>query len=101
MGIESILENKMPKAIEYASHIITETESFIDFSVAMVNYIGIDFIPYCKSVYVLLKSLPHLNIDFETDDSLSSITPDVIRNAYNKFLSQQNELKREKSSKTI
>lgn len=99
MEFESILENKMPKAIEYASHIITETESFIDFSVAMVDYMGIDFIPYCKSVYVLLRNLPHLNIDFETDDSLSSITPDVIRNAYNSFLSQQNELKREKEFK--
>lgn len=47
MEIGEVLENKMPKAIEYASHIIMETDSFIEFAVALVDYMGEDFIPYC------------------------------------------------------
>lgn len=34
MEIKEVLENKMPKALEYASHIIMETSNFIEFSVA-------------------------------------------------------------------
>ena len=37
MEIGEVLENKMPKAIEYASHIIMETDSFIEFAVALVD----------------------------------------------------------------
>ena len=29
MEIKEVLENKMPKALEYASHIIMETSNFI------------------------------------------------------------------------
>lgn len=39
MEIGEVLENKMPKAIEYASHIIMETDSFIEFAVALVDNI--------------------------------------------------------------
>lgn len=59
MEIGEVLENKMPKAIEYASHIIMETDSFIEFAVALVDYMGEDFIPYCKSVYAMLRGLSY------------------------------------------
>ena len=99
MEIGEVLENKMPKAIEYASHIIMETSNFIDFAVALVDYMEEDFIPYCKSVYAMLRSLDYPNVTFEKDDELGDITPDVIRNAYHNFLSQQDKLAREKEFK--
>lgn len=99
MEIGEVLENKMPKAIEYASHIIIETSNFIDFAVALVDYMEEDFIPYCKSVYAMLRSLDYPNVTFEKDEKLGDITPDVIRNAYHNFLSQQDKLAREKEFK--
>ena len=99
MEIGEVLENKMPKAIEYASHIIMETSNFIDFAVALVDYMEEDFIPYCKSVYAMLRSLDYPNVTFEKDEKLGDITPDVIRNAYHNFLSKQEKLAREKEFK--
>lgn len=99
MEIGEVLENKMPKAIEYASHIIMETSNFIDFAVALVDYMDEDFIPYCKSVYAMLRSLDYPTVTFEKDDELGDITPDVIRNAYHNFLSKQEKLAREKEFK--
>lgn len=99
MEIGEVLENKMPKAIEYASHIIMETSNFIDFAVALVDYMEEDFIPYCKSVYAMLRSLDYPNVTFEKDEKLGDITPDVIRNAYHNFLTQQDKLAREKEFK--
>lgn len=76
-----------------------ETSNFIDFAVALVDYMEEDFIPYCKSVYAMLRSLDYPNVTFEKDDELRDITPDVIRKAYNNFLSQQEKLAREKEFK--
>lgn len=99
MEIGEVLENKMPKAVEYASHIIMEVDGFMDFAVALVDYMGEDFIPYCKSVYEMLRSLSYSNVIFEKDDILGTITPDVICDAYNNFLFQQDEQAREKEFK--
>ena len=99
MEIGEVLENKMPKAIEYASHIIMETSNFIDFAVALVDYMEEDFIPYCKSVYAMLRSLDYPTVTFEKDDELGDITPDVIRKEYHIFLSKQEKLAREKEFK--
>ena len=99
MEIGEVLENKMPKAIEYASHIIMETSNFIDFAVALVDYMDEDFIPYCKSVYAMLRSLDYPTVTFEKDDELGDITPDVIRKEYHNFLSKQEKLAREKEFK--
>ena len=89
----------MPNAIEYASHIIMETSNFIDFAVALVDYMDEDFIPYCKSVYAMLRSLDYPTVTFEKDDELGDITPDVIRKEYHIFLSKQEKLAREKEFK--
>ena len=48
--INTILEQKMPLAIEYASHILPESKNFIDFAVELTDYMGEVFIPYCKTV---------------------------------------------------
>ena len=99
MDFGEVFEKNMPKAIEYASHIIMETSNFIDFAVALVDYMDEDFIPYCKSVYAMLRSLDYPTVTFEKDDELGDITPDVIRKEYHNFLSQQEKLAREKEFK--
>ena len=99
MDFGEVFEKKMPKAIEYVSHIIMETSNFIDFAVALVDYMDEDFIPYCKSVYAMLRSLDYPTVTFEKDDELGDITPDVIRKEYHIFLSKQEKLAREKEFK--
>ena len=49
MDFGEVFEKKMPKAIEYASHIIMETSNFIDFAVALVDYMDEDFIEQEKN----------------------------------------------------
>ena len=75
MEIGEVLENKMPKAIEYASHIIMETSNFIDFAVALVDYMEEDFIPYCKSVYAMLRSCKRLRV-YTLHNSKKAVTAD-------------------------
>lgn len=45
MEFEDILEKKMPEAIKYASNIIYATKDFLEFAVALTDYMGKDFIP--------------------------------------------------------
>ena len=99
MEIGEVLENKMSKAIEYASHIILETDNFIEFAVALVDYMGEDFIPYSKSVYAMLRSMSYQNVNFVKDEDLASFTPTVIREAYHEFLTKQDTQAREKEFK--
>ena len=90
-----ILENKMLKAIKYASNIITETSGFIEFAIALTDYMGKDFIPYCKSVYMMLASSPEFsNITFNYED-LKKITSQTIESEYGAFVSQQQKKQRE------
>lgn len=90
-----ILEKKMPEAIKYASNIITETSGFIEFAIALTDYMGKDFIPYCKSVYMMLVNLSEFsNITFNYEE-FQYITPAIIETEYNTFISKQQEKQRE------
>lgn len=90
-----ILEKKMPEAIKYASNIITETPNFIEFAIAITDYMGKDFIPYCKSVYMMLVNLSEFShIAFNYED-FKHITPSIIETEYNAFISKQQEKQRE------
>ena len=90
-----ILEKKMPEAIKYASNIITETPNFIEFAIALTDYMGKDFIPYCKSVYMMLVNLSEFShIAFNYED-FKHITPSIIETEYNAFISKQQEKQRE------
>lgn len=60
-----ILERKIPEAIKYASNIITETS---------------DFIPYCKSVYMMLVNSPEFSNIVFNYENLKKITSQVILN---------------------
>ena len=90
-----ILEKKMPEAIKYASNIITETPNFIEFAIALTDYMGKDFIPYCKSVYMMLVNLSEFShIAFNYED-FKHITPSIIETEYNAFIYKQQEKQRE------
>lgn len=61
----NILDRKIPEAIKYASNIITETS---------------DFIPYCKSVYMMLVNSPEFSNIVFNYENLKKITSQVILN---------------------
>ncbi len=100
--LNNVFENQMPKALEYATQVILETQGFLDFAVALVDFMGENFIPYCKSVYLMLKNLPHAaNVRFDDSDKLASYDEEKISSEYQKFLlNQENKAKeREKEFK--
>lgn len=73
----NILDRKIPEAIKYASNIITETS---------------DFIPYCKSVYMMLVNSPEFSNIVFNYENLKKITSQVnIESEYNAFISKQQE----------
>lgn len=89
-----ILEKNMPEAIKYASNIIIETHDFIEFAIALTDYMGKDFIPYCKSIYLMLVNTSEFsNITCNYED-LEKITPQIIESKYNTFISKQQEKQR-------
>lgn len=61
----NILDRKIPEAIKYASNIITETS---------------DFIPYCKSVYMMLVNSPEFSSIVFNYENLKKIISQVILN---------------------
>lgn len=98
--ITDILDQKFPQAIEYSLHIIYQTNKFLDFAVALVDYMGEDFIPYCKSIYTMLKNLLHTtDIQFEDESILSLITTERIQWQYHLFKRNRDQKLREKEFK--
>lgn len=100
MEVDKILEEKMPKAIEYAAHIIAETTSFMEFSIELADYMGEDFIPYTKSVYAIFRSLPHNDQKaFNQPEELARISIDDIYKQYHEFVEKQKIRQREQEFK--
>lgn len=91
----NMLHRKMPEAIKYASNIITETSDFIEFAIALTDYMGTDFIPYCKSVYMMLVNSPEFSNIVFNYENLKKITSQIIESEYNAFVSKQREKLRE------
>lgn len=95
-----ILEQKFPQAIEFSLHAIYQAKGFLDFAVALADYMGEDFIPYCKPVYAMLRCLPHMaGIQFEDEASLHSISNDRILEEYRTFKQKQADSQRQKEFK--
>ena len=100
MNINEVLEKKMPKALEYASHIIYESKNFMDFAIALADYMGEDFIPYSKSVYAMLRSLPQVNnIKFESAEEIDQYSSDYIVQQFREYQIKQEQRKREQEFK--
>lgn len=90
----------MPKALEYASHIIHETKRFMDFAIALADYMGEDFIPYSKSVYAMLRSLPHdNNVVFESAEAVERYNSDFITQQFRKYRAEQEQKQRKQEFK--
>lgn len=100
MEVDQILEEKMPKAIEYAAHIIAETKSFMEFAIELTDYMGEDFIPYSKMVYAIFRSLPHTDQKaFDQPEELSKINFEDISNQYHVFVENQKKRQRKQEFK--
>lgn len=91
-------DNRFKRGIEYASSIIADVATFMDFSIAMLDYMGEDF-PYCKSLYSALYNWPNLNIQFQNYEIWKNITDDCILREYHNFKYEQEKINREKEFK--
>lgn len=90
MGItltEKVYEQELlTKAIEYASHIINDTHKFIDFAIALTDYMGEEFIPYCRMVYNIFRDLPGFdNQKLDDYDTVSNCSLDYIKQKFYDF----------------
>lgn len=95
-----ILKQKFPQAIEFSLHIIFQAKGFLDFAVSLADYMGEDFIPYCKPIYALLRCLPHMAvIQFEDETGLRSFSNDRILAEYKAFKQKQADGQRQKEFK--
>lgn len=80
----------LSEAFEYGSHIIFETNSFLEFAISLVDYIGEEIIPYCKMVYNVVCTLSDSqNLKFEDCTKIHNITPEVLRERYHAFKNEQ------------
>lgn len=76
-------QKQFPKALEYALHIINDTCKFIDFAVALTDYMGEDFIPYCKMVYNVFRNLPDFDARKLDDyDTVSNFSLEYIKQKF-------------------
>lgn len=104
MGItltEKVYEQELlTKAIEYASHIINDTHKFIDFAIALTDYMGEEFIPYCRMVYNIFRDLPGFdNQKLDDYDTVSNCSLDYIKQKFYDFQKEQEQLDRENEFK--
>lgn len=89
-----------PQAFDYAQHIIRETKTFMDFAIALVDYMGEDIIPYCKSIYCTLMFSPcEKDLLFQNIEEIDVIDEKSIREQFYRFLDRNLEKVREKEFK--
>lgn len=99
-GHFTIFEQKMPLAIKYASHILPESKNFIDFAVELTDYMGEEFIPYCKTVYEIFRCFPeNTNLMFDKHEIVASTPVEQIRFHYHQFKKEQERKQREQEFK--
>ena len=93
-------QKQFPKALEYALHIINDTCKFIDFAVALTDYMGEDFIPYCKMVYNVFRHLPDFDARKLDDyDTVSNFSLEYIKQKFYDYQKEQEQREREKEFK--
>lgn len=91
-----IFQSQLTKAIEYALHIIYDAYKFIDFAVALTDYMGEEFIPYCKMVYNIIRNLPDFDSGKMNDyEVVSKCSTDFIRIKFLDFKEKQDQKERE------
>ncbi len=93
--IINLTDEQIDKALDYSLRIIHNTKRFIDYAIAMADFMGEDFIPYCKLFYEELReSINDPNIAFEDPHNIDTISLDNIIYEYNSFKKEQEEKKR-------
>ncbi len=90
------IEELMPKAVAYATNLIpvkndpySEWMSFKDFAVALTDYMGEDFIPYCRTVYRMLNVVMGGMAKLQSDKEVDAVSDEMIGEAFRKFREDQ------------
>ncbi len=90
------IEELMPKAVAYATNLIpvkndpySEWMSFKDFAVALTDYMGEDFIPYCRTVYRMLNVVMGGMAKLQSDQEVDAVSDEMIGEAFRKFREEQ------------
>lgn len=93
-------QKQLLKAMEYALHIIDDANKFIDFAIALTDYMGEDFIPYCKMVYDVIRYLPDFdNQKLDDYHTVSNYSLEQIKQRFYDFQKEQEQREREKEFK--
>ena len=100
------MENKevmFSRAVRYANEIITEASGFMDFAIAMLDYIGVDICPYCRTIYpVIVAGLPeNVSGKLKTDTlvCVEKCTDQMILYAFEKYREEQGKEERKREIK--
>ena len=83
-------EKLFKEGLKYALLIIPNVKTFLNFSDAMLDYMGKDY-PYSKSIYAALSSWPEWNLYFQPDSEWKNLSNDFIKNHY---INYKNEIEK-------
>ncbi len=103
--IANSIEELMPKAVAYATRLISDPNGdprilwFENFAVELTDYMGEDFIPYCRTVYRMLKVVMGGMADLQSDDAVNAVSDDEIAYLFRKRKEDEAQRKREKEFK--
>lgn len=77
----TIDNNLFNEGLEYAFLIIPDVNTFLEFSDAMLDYMGKDY-PYCKPIYSALSNWPGLKFKFQNHLEWENLSDELIVNHY-------------------
>lgn len=103
--IANSIEEQMPKAVAYATRLISDSNRdpqilwFDNFAVELIDYMGEDFIPYCRTVYRMLKVVMGGMADLQSDDAVDAVSDDMIAYLFHKRKEDEAKRKREEEFK--
>ncbi len=105
MDIANSIQEQMPKAVAYATRLISDSNEnpqilwFENFAVELIDYMGEDFIPYCRTVYRMLKVVMGGMANLQSDDAVDAVSDDMIAYLFHKRKEDDAKRKREEEFK--
>ena len=93
-----IEDDRFTEGMKYASRIISSVRTFLDFSDAMLDYMGEDYL-YSKSLYSALSNCPGLKSDFQPNSEWEGLSDEQIKEHYLNYKRHLEQQDREKEFK--
>lgn len=103
--IANSIQEQMPKAVAYATRLVSTPDQdsklllFKNFAVELTDYMGEDFIPYCRTVYRMLKMVMGGMADLQSDDVVDAVSDGEIASLFRKRKEDEANRKREEEFK--